>query len=108
MILGKALPMNRRRREGRRLFIAGEAVLAVIHLRPDRRQPIAGDAIGLARLAADQSPPQQPVENRQIAVDEPKAVTVEAIDFVDLAMCIASVMDLPALRERVQRALLVS
>src|SRR5512145_2381204 len=79
----------------------------VVQLGSHCGQALARDAIGSAVLASDEAAPAQPLEDAQGAVAEPPAVAVEAVDFDDVALLVLVVFDAPALRERVQRALLV-
>ena len=47
------------------------------------------------------------MEDSKRAVIQPPTVAVEAVDFNDMANVVLAMIDAPALRERVQRPLLV-
>lgn len=81
--------------------------LAIVELRSHCRQPFARDAIGPPVFAHDEAPPSQALENRKRAVIQPPTVAVEAVDFNDVADVVLTMMNSAALRERVQRPLLV-
>src|SRR5262245_41225598 len=91
------------RKARRRLFLPS----SVVQLCPHRGQAVARDAIGSAVLASDEAAPAQLLEDAQGAVVQPPAVAVETVDLDDVASAVLVVFDAPALRERVQRPLLV-
>lgn len=82
-------------------------VSPIIALSPHCGQSIARDAIGTAFLAADETPPAETLEHRECAVTQPPAVAVDAVDFDNVAFVVLAMMNRAALRQRVQRSLLV-
>ena len=81
---------------------------AVVELRADGEQAATADAIGRAALARDQLPAPEALEDAELAIVEPPALAIEAVDLDDLArLRIAPVDDTPTLRQRVQHTLFV-
>ena len=59
--------------------------LSLVQLRPDSREAVAADAVGLAALAGDQPAAFEAAEDARRAVGENETLAREAIDRDDLA-----------------------
>jgi len=76
-------------------------------LRAHGVEPRTRDAVRAAVVAGDEAAPPQLLKDGEAAIVEPPTIAVKAIDGQDFARVAAARLDTAALRERVQRALLV-
>lgn len=82
-------------------------LLALEHLRADRNQPFAGDAIGGTGAGSDEAAFAQFLENLDRAGGQKPAVTGNAICFEDTVAVVLDHFDQAALRECMKHALFI-
>ena len=103
---------RKRKQEDRRTRDASRGArphpgLTVVDLRSHGSQPLTRHAIGPAAFAADQPLFPKLSEDARHAVRQPPFITRDAVNGDDVAAVFLDLQNAPALRERVQRVLLV-